>query len=130
MKHRFKYEYVPSSGRPRHTWSVVGAKGGIHLTINDNGESASHQWDRYSGGLEVHWRTPPEYKKDDAPDHDNCWLLNGPCWRDGSSLEASERWIPFWIAGKHLPADEQHARMFGLLSAEYEDVLNREEDDD
>ena len=108
-EYRCKYEYSKRFGSPLHIWSVVGARGGIHLHITDNGEECDV---RYSGGIEVHRRTPPpgcEW----APDQDKCWLLHAPCWRDGSSLVATKHWIPLWLAD---PMD--HDRMFELLSRE------------
>jgi len=39
-----------------------------------------------SGGIELHYQIPPDYMDDQAPSHQDCWLLNSPCWHDGSSL--------------------------------------------
>ena len=44
----------------------------------------------YPFGFEVHSRTPPSYDDDAEPDHDDCTVLGGRCWHDGSSLAASE----------------------------------------
>ena len=107
-KYRCEYKYTVQYGAPLHIWSVVGAKGGMHLSIRDGGEDNRHR--RYSGGIEQHSRTPTS---DTAPTHDKCWLLGGPCWHDGSSLAAIERWIPLWEVAPH-----DHDRMFRLLEAE------------
>ena len=93
MKYRCKYEYT-NDYYAKHIWSVEGANGGIHLHITDLGEKITNE--RYSGGIEYHYRTPPDYMKEDAPSHHNCFLLGGPCWHDGSSLQASEYWVPLW----------------------------------
>lgn len=99
VKFRGKYEYENVFGHARHTWSVVLAAGAMHLHVVDGGERAGEH--RYSGGIEVHYRQPPRYMRDEPPSHDHCWLLQSPCWHDGSSLQASERWIPLWLAMPH-----------------------------
>ena len=52
-------------------------------------------WDGLSGGIEIH-SPKPLYQGhgDGKPDQERCWLLKAPCWHDGSSLQASEVWIP------------------------------------
>ena len=97
---RPKYELTFLGGKPRHTYSVVGAPGGVHLHITDYGDEWVEEYGyRYSGGIEIHYRQPPEYMRDDAPSHDNCWLLNAPCWHDGSSLQVTEYWAPLLEGG-------------------------------
>lgn len=109
-QYRCKYTYVNDFG-PEHTWVVVGAKGALHLHIRE-----SHtQGVRTYGGLEIHYRQPPSYMEHDAPSQDNCWALGGPCWHDGSSTYAEERWIPLWQAAPH-----DHDGMFQRLKVEYE----------
>lgn len=89
--YRCKYELCFNFGIKKHIWSVVNAAGGIHLHISQHGESVY-------GGLELHSRTPL-YGSDRAPTGENCWLIGGPCWHDGSSLAAEEYWIPLWKSG-------------------------------
>jgi hypothetical protein len=120
MKYKFKYEYTNDFGTPRHTWSLVGAKGGLHLHISEL-KTAQFEDEKYSGGIEIHYRYPPEYRENDAPSHNNCWLLGCPCWHDGSSLQVSEIWIPLWKVDKH-----DHDRMFGLLAGDFEQKLKNE----
>jgi len=108
---RCKYEYFRSFGAPTHRWSVVGPKGGLHLRITDYGERANRLGPRYDSGLEVHWRTPLWSTRDEAPIADHCWLLQCPCWHDGSSLIATEKWIPKWLADPH-----NHDAIFEELS--------------
>lgn len=110
--YRSKYEYEYRFGHPEHTWSVVCAEGGIHLHISDYGKDNKYG-ERFQGGIEIHYRKPPGYMRHDAPSHDNCWLIGGPCWHDGSSLQASERWIPIWVG-----SENDHDRMFRLLEHE------------
>jgi hypothetical protein len=47
-----------------------------------------------SGGVEYHYRAAPYYMRTEGPSHERCWILGGPCWHDGTSLWASEHWIP------------------------------------
>ena len=113
-RYRCKYEYQHQFGKPFHTWSLVGARGGVHLHITDYGEDHERQYgDRYQGGIEIHYRTPPDYMRDEPPSHDECWLLHTPCWHDGSSPQVSERWIPFWRTAEH-----DHDRMFAMLAVD------------
>lgn len=119
MKFRSKYEFSIEIGHPHHVWTVVGRHLAIHLNITDYGEDHAKKYgERYSGGIEIHYRQPPEYMKDDAPSQDHCWLLKAPCWHDGSSLQVTERWIPHWLEFRGAP--DEHERMFALLEAEVE----------
>jgi hypothetical protein len=118
MKYLTKYEYSCPFGSPRHVWTLRGPKGGIHLhiTVTENYGP--------SGGIEFHHRVPPEYMQDDAP-HEKCSVIAGPCWHDGSSMYATEHWIPLWEASPH-----DHEGMFRRLEMEYEDRFNKEEEED
>ena len=113
-----EYKYTNRFGSAYHTWVVVGARIGMHLHISDQGEedARKHQIQRFSGGIEIHYRSPPDYMKDDAPSQMDCWVLGGPCWHDGSSLQAMESWIPFWKSAPH-----DHERMFRALEHELEE---------
>jgi hypothetical protein len=97
-----------------HAWSMVGAKGAVHLHITDYGEKYGTQ---YSGGIETHWRSPPECMQDQPPSQDTCWLLHCPCWHDGSALQVTEFWIPRWLA-MQLESPDYHNAMFALLESE------------
>ncbi len=76
----------------QHFWIIEGAKGAVHFHTDDNEERRQ----KYGGtaGLEIHWRTPPPYMANDAPSQSPCWLLNQPCWHDGTSLYAMETLFP------------------------------------
>lgn len=116
MKFRNKFTYANRFGNAERTWIVIGRHGAIHFHVIDLGEkySKEHRAERYSGGLEIHYRQPPEYMANDAPSHDRCFVLEGPCWHDGTSLYAQERIIPFWQS-----APDDHERMFRFLEREY-----------
>lgn len=125
MEYRSKYTYEQRFGQPLHTWQVIGPIGGLHLHIADCGERHQEKYGgRYSGGIECHWRAPPAHKRDQSPTHDHCWLLQCPCWHDGSSLAAREHWIPLW---EESPND--HERMFRLLAAEADRQFATDTDD-
>lgn len=103
-----EYKYNNRGGAERHMWTCVGRHGAVHLHVSGPFDS------RYSGGFEIHYRVPPDSMKDEAPSHEDCWLLHGACWHDGTSLYASEVLIPFWLSDRH-----DHERMFELLQREY-----------
>jgi len=116
---------VDATNDKRVLLGVVGVKGGVHFWC----EECSAHWqksygERYCGGVEVHWRNKPEWASRDKPDNDNCWLLEGPCWHDGSSLYADEVAIPKWERCKEL--DDMEA-FWLFLEREYRDRLEREE---
>jgi len=91
-----KYEYRRLWGNPYHLYSCVGAIGAVHLHITDHGDEHAEKYgERYSGGIEGHWRYAIANR---PPDHALCPFLNAPCWHDGSSLQATETWIPLWRA--------------------------------
>lgn len=110
MKYRSKYEFCIEFGNEKHTWSVIGRHLAIHLHISvlaDHGPS---------GGIEYHYRQPPEHMQNEAPSNDVCWLLKAPCWHDGSSMQVTDLWIPRWQQAPH-----DHARMFDLLEGAAEE---------
>ena len=112
QKLRSRYEYAPRFGSQHHTWIVTGALGAIHLHI-----SGPHHYDgqdHWSVGLETHYRSPPDYMANYAPSHDQCWVLKGPCWHDGTPLYAEERYLSWWQVE---PND--HDAMFRRLEHEY-----------
>ena len=114
MDYRCRYTYEDRSGFRYHTWSCIGARGGLHLHITEHPDAdRSDPLSRFSGGIEVHYRQPPEHAGDSAPSSDDCWLLRCPCWHDGSSTAARERWIPLWQSD---PND--HGGMFRALQGE------------
>lgn len=50
-----------------------------------------------AGGLEVHYRRRPTYMKARPADFEQCHILGGPCWCDGTSLYATERLMPLFV---------------------------------
>lgn len=78
------------------SFEVIGAKGAAHYHVSKYEMEGKVS---YSSGLEFHYRTPPDYMKDKPPSHDECYLLKAPCWHDGTSLYAMERYEPLFLQG-------------------------------
>ena len=119
MKYRNEYKFNDDFGLERHVWTCIGRRGAIHLHVSGSLRDADGPNEGYYGGLEVHYREPPDCMNEDAPSQDRCWLLDGPCWHDGTSLYASETLIPLWLCDRN-----NHVRMFGVLQREYEKWFN------
>jgi hypothetical protein len=98
-------EQVPESMRRIRTedsyetrWMVVGPLGAVDFhctnmeTLRRIRDSTGMRDLWRSGGVEYHHRAAPDYMKEQS--HEHCWILGGPCWHDGTSLWASEHWIP------------------------------------
>ncbi len=83
----YAYEHT----KDRHIWSLVGPGGGVHIWAVEN--EAPYRHERYYGGIEMHSRKQL-YDWLTEPSHTDCWLLKGPCWHDGSSLQFSEQIAP------------------------------------
>ena len=99
LPRRYRYQLRVSLrfGNWNYSYELIGAKGGLHVHV-----SGPHKYDdadHWSAGIEVHSRTP--MNGDEAPSHDHCWLLECPCWHDGSSLYAQEQYLPMILAGNH-----------------------------
>jgi len=120
MKFRNEYTYTRRHGNPLHRWSTLTYAAGAHVWISDLGEQHEEKYPgmRYTGGIEIHYRIPPDYMRDQPPTHDDCFLLKAPCWHDGSSLQASEFWIPRWLTMQN-----DHDAMFLLLNRDLEQRL-------
>lgn len=113
----------PESANETFAWSVVSEIGGVHLWIRKTPKIEGYTFrDNYYGGVEAHYRIPPKGYEITQGD---CWLLNGPCYHDGSSLLASTDFIPFW---EKFPDD--HEILFAKLIAVANSRFNEEEDYD
>ena len=114
-----KYSRTWSIGQWEHQWEIVGARGGVHLSIRPWKHKDVTE---YSAGLECHFRTPPEYREDEAPSHVRCWLLEGPCWHDGTSTYAQEHFVPLFL-------QDDHDRIFHEMKAWADGQFNRDDTD-
>lgn len=124
MKYRCKYEYFRRFGIPTHVWTLVGAKGGLHLHIRGSSTpEGSEMMPRFYGGVEVHLRQPRDSRNADPPTHDCCDVIKSPCWSHGSSM-AADRFIEIWKDDPH-----EHDDMFARLSILADEMLASEDDD-
>lgn len=111
-----KYTWSRPWGSPRHQWELVGPEGGVHFSV-----SMTKGYDP-SCGLEFHHSTRAKYRRDEAPDHTQCWLIGGPCWHDGTSLYASET---LWPMIEPMLRSGDHETIFRILEGEYDDRFKR-----
>ena len=103
-----QYRYTEEFGGKQHRWFVSGEKIGIELRINENDKFGP------SGGLECHYAITPPHMKGNSPHHPLCEVVGyRACWHDGSSMYATEYWIPMWEAAPH-----KHHEMFIELAHE------------
>lgn len=89
------YNYIaPVGEQGRHIWTLKGPNGAIHVWAAEHSKDlASRFSERYYGGVETHSPTQL-YGSDTQSSHENCWLLGGPCYHDGTSLYFSENIAP------------------------------------
>ncbi|TDQ63605.1 hypothetical protein ATL17_1612 [Maritalea mobilis] len=77
----------------RHIWFAKSELGGVHIWAIEQDKDWRDRWgERFLGGIEIH--SPKPLYGDCQASHDDCWLLNAPCWHDGSSLQFSEQIEP------------------------------------
>lgn len=115
-KYRVEYKLTRRFGAWQHSYLVVGRWGAVHLHIDDHGEEKRESMgQRYFGGLEVHYRQPPDYMADQPPSHERCWAFDhgSPCWHDGTSLYVEEVLLPLWESRQN-----DHEFMFERLKDE------------
>jgi hypothetical protein len=88
-----KYFEFPSG---RREWAVTGEFGSLSFWCSPTQEDTSGFFDgEFYGGVETHYneQSKPAYL-DDKSKHNDCHVNGGECWHDGTSLWASEYWIP------------------------------------
>ena len=93
-KYNFKYE-ESFNDKFEKIWTsyvIVTEKGSINFWYRP-----SNLPNDYYGGIETHYKTPPDYMRDKKPSHVHCPFIDdlGACWHDGSSFQA-EKYID-WI---------------------------------
>lgn len=90
----YKFEIHKKDGKQkRFVWSLKGPSGGVHVWAQFH-ENPTSWGEKCYGGCEVHYPYSPYEHSGNEPHHEKCWLLNGPCWHDGSSLYFSENIQP------------------------------------
>jgi hypothetical protein len=121
-----KYTWTKPFTSVRHQWEVIGPVGAIHFHVSIQDDKKYEP----SAGLEIHYSSPPDYMRGEAPTHVKCWLNGGPCWHDGTSLYASEHLWP--IIECYLKGGE-HEKIFAVLEREADDrfgFTNSSEDEE
>ena len=88
-----RIERTPKNGTQRHSFAVVGTKGAVEFWFHTDSMECSG-FEVHSRSGEGHWTNMPDH-----PSHLKCELLDGPCWHNGTSLWASEFWVPLYEAG-------------------------------
>lgn len=116
-KYRCRYVWSHRFGGPHHSYEVIGARGGLHLHISEFADSSGAT--KSSAGLELHSRFAPD---DSAPTNDRCWLLKCPCWHDGTTLYAEERYLPMFITG--IAPDEMLRRLCDEADRRFPNALS------
>ena len=82
---------------PRIEWCVTGDYGSLSFWFTEYPKNYEFAHGEIGyGGVENHYneKSRPVWQCTDTPSHDNCHCNNGKCWHDGTSLWASEFWIP------------------------------------
>lgn len=89
----YQYHAVMRAGRVTHQWCLSSKLGGVHVHgwRTSYADAYRPEW---MGGIEVHLPHRGEHGSE-QPSHEHCWLLDGPCWHDGTSLGFSEQVAPY-----------------------------------
>lgn len=77
----------------RREWAVTGLMGSVSFWVE---KSAMPSHGEYYGGVECHYneKSKPDYFDGKEASQERCDFNMGKCWHDGTSLWASEYWIP------------------------------------
>lgn len=104
----------------RIEWCVTGEYGSLSFwAIAVRPESITSFGETHYGGVESHYneKSKPSYKGE--PDRHDCAQNGGKCWHDGTSLWASEYWIP-----RVMPLGDEH--IFSTLESYYDERMKPE----
>lgn len=116
----WQYRVIIRGGRDHHTWALNGPRGGIHVDAwEDTGGWRDARW---MGGIEGHSPTRREYDSE-KPSHEHCWLLGGPCWHEGSSLQFSEQIAPYLTEPGKPFTESDHIDVLHVMLSRYRQWL-------
>lgn len=94
-----KAKRIMMFGKDRFIFAVTSRDYAVHFwcerVLDDPNTPSGGEFQRSFGGIEYHWPMSPKWGKRE-PDHNRCWITGKPCWHDGSSLQASEVYIPMF----------------------------------
>lgn len=105
-------------------WAISGDAGavefqGIAQCVDMNDRNAYNlSFKPY--GIEYHFRTPPEYRAGTLAYHEDCWLIGGPCWHDGSSVDA-------YVVALHSVGCNRFASIWECIEQKYTEIFGPEE---
>lgn len=105
-------------------WAIIGDAGAVefqgiaHCVGMNDRDAYNLSFKPY--GIEYHFRTPPEYSAGKPADHENCWLIGGPCWHDGSSMAADD-------LTSHTICCNRFASIWSWLEQRYTEMFGPEE---
>lgn len=95
--YNYRYSLTSRFGGWHHRYIIETAHGALELQITEYPDGLGTSTLEESGGVESHFRSPPDYMAERPPSHHKCDALGGnPCWHDGSSTWAVEHFIPLW----------------------------------
>lgn len=121
----WQYQATLRNGRLEHIWAIANEAGGVHVSAwrvtESNGRT---QW---LGGIECHSPKKLYESSKDEPDHEHCWLLGGPCWHDGSSLQFREQVADTLPDGDEM-GDDEHGFILRLMIHRHRVWLTERED--
>lgn len=117
------YQTTVRGGRLYHQWQLNGPRGGIHVDAWFTGRS-DYTGRSWIGGIEGHSPIPQsDYDEQKGEDHAHCWLIGGPCWHDGSSLQFSEEIAPYLPIEDRVMGEHQHAEVMRVMLSRYNSWL-------
>lgn len=117
----FEYRQTFCGAGVHYLWALTGEKGAIHIWAQP--DTYEHRRSDWSGGIECHYASAPDYMSADCPSHERCWLLDRPCWHDGSSLYFSEYIADDMPRNSEAVDDRTHASMLGTLRRWYREKI-------
>lgn len=119
---RFELRHWLFAGSWNWSYFCEGRLGAVEFHVSESTRSPDREIEYY-GGIEIHRAV--SNADDGPPSHGRCRALSDrACWHDGSSLYASESWIPMW---KHRRDD--HISIFRRLAVEYRERFEAERED-
>lgn len=107
----------------RKEWIITGEYGSLSFWVREQSPFIREKFgDQYFGGVETHYneKSKPDYLDDNSL-HDICHANNDKCWHDGTSLWASEHWIPYILP-------HGNERIWLELELNYKDMLEPREE--
>lgn len=92
IKTEYKRSFVESDQRFSYTFTAIDLDSKTAIVLWLSHKDRIGTINGYSGGVEKHESTPPDWRKNEPPTRKDCHILGCECWHDGSTLMADE-WI-------------------------------------